>query len=196
MTYLLFVACVTLITLVQSPAMSKCNLTREQSPEIRGVRLGMTTDQLLSRFPDFDNRERINSAIAQSQRPESYGAATFDLLPDREKANPRFAGVNSITVWLIDQRVTKFYVTYRGPEWKTVDQFVAKLNEGLRLPGSAWDPGNQTGQRMSCDGFTVEAYISSGSPVSGVAVQDPSAPQIVEDRREAARDRVRQAFRP
>jgi hypothetical protein len=200
MKYLTLVACVTLLTLVQasttSAAMSKCTLTREQSPEIRGVRLGMTTDQLLSRFPDFDNREKINEAIAQSQRAESYGAARFDLSPDKEKANPRFAGVTTISISLIDQRVTRIYVNYQGPEWKTVDQFVAKLNEGLRLPSSAWDPGSETSQHMSCDGFTVDAYASRGSTVSTVAVQDTSAPQVVEDRREAAREKVRQAFRP
>jgi hypothetical protein len=200
MKYLTLVACVTLLTLVQTPtasaAMAKCTLTREQSPEIRGVRLGMTTDQLLSRFPDVDNRERINAAIAQSQRPENYGAASFELYADKEKANPRLAGINFISISLIDQRVIRFNVTYQGPEWKTVDQFVAKLNEGLRLPSSAWDPGGETSQHMSCDGFSVNASTSRGSTVSSVWVQDTSAPQVVEDRREAAREKVRQAFRP
>ena len=192
-------AAVAVVTLGQTPsassAISKCTLTRAQSPEIRGIRLGMTTEQLVSRFPDEENRRRINDAIIAGKRPESYGVAGIELRADRQSTNPRFAGVNVITVWLLDERVTSFSVQYAGTAWTNAAQFAAKLSEGLPLPAASWEV-NQQWSSMTCDGFKVEAFASTGSETSMVRVVDPSAPQIVAERREAEKERARQAFKP
>jgi hypothetical protein len=197
---LTLVASVALLTLGQAPrvsaAMSRCTLTRDQFPEIRGIRLGMSTDQLLRLFPEEANRARIDQAITASKQAGAYGVGRFDLWPEKAAPNPRLEGVNYITIELIDQRVTSFNVTYIGPEWKTVDQFVTRLSEGLRLPLAFWEPGGETSQHMRCEGFKVDAYTSRGSTESTVRVQDTSAPQLVEDRREAAKEKARQAFKP
>ncbi len=54
---LTLLTCVSLVTFSQTPGGSssptqKCSLTHAQSPEIRGIRLGMTAEQLLALFPD------------------------------------------------------------------------------------------------------------------------------------------------
>jgi len=170
-------------------------LTREQAPEIRGIRLGMSTEQILGLFPDDTNRQRITEAIKDSKRVDSYGLGRFDLRPDKEAANPKLAGINYITVEVVDERVTSFQIEYAGTQWKTVDQFVAKLSEGLRLPSSSWERGDLS-SHLKCDGFRVEAYAFQGSTQSLVRVRDTSAPQVVEDRREAAKEKARQAFKP
>ena len=89
-----------------------------------------------------------------------------------------------------------FNVLYVGPEWKTVDQFVAKLTDALRLPRSSWEPVGETRQSLKCDGFTVDAFSHRETAESWARVQDTSAPGVVEDRREIAREKKREAFKP
>src|SRR5262245_7701737 len=109
-----------------SSANSRCDLTRANAPEIRGIRLGMTAEQLLGLFPDDNNRMRITEAIKESKRPDRYGVGRFDLRSDTGLRDPRFTGLNYITVEILDERVTSFHVAYAGPEWNTIDQFVAR----------------------------------------------------------------------
>lgn len=190
-------ACLALPTFSQTPsssaAKSVCSLTREQGPEIRGVRLGMSMEQLKTMFPDEMNRRKIVDAVAESKQGENYGAGRLDLPIDR--ADARWKGVNYLSIRFVDERVTSITISYVGPEWKNADQFVAKLSDGLRLPSSAWKIDNQHGQ-LECDGFRVQAFTASGSAESSVHVFDTKAPEVIEERREAAREKVRQAFRP
>jgi hypothetical protein len=196
---LTFVTCVALLTgqaQSSSSTASRCNLTPAQAPEIRGIRLGMTSERLLVLFPDDGNRSVITEAIKQSKRPNSYGLARFDLRPVPGTPDERFAGVNYITVELLDERVTSFHVAYAGTEWKSADQFAAKLSDTLHLPRSSWERGDEMRQWMKCDGFLVEAVAITQAAESWIRVQDSSAHRVVEDRRESAKEKKRQAFRP
>jgi hypothetical protein len=198
---LTFAACVALLpvsqTLNSSTANSGCSLKLVQSPEIRGIRLGMTSEQLLTLFPEEANRNGITEAIKQSQRVDKYGVARFDLRPDIKTVNPRWTGVNYITIELTDERVTSFHISYAGPEWKSVDQLVAKLSEVFRLPDVAsWEPGDESRKSLKCNGFVVDVYAFRGAGENWVRVQDTSAPRLVEDRRRTAKEKERQAFKP
>ena len=198
-TLLILLACASFVCAGQTPSSStgtsKCTLTRAQAPEIRGIRLGMTPDQISSLFPEDGNRLKISEAVRQSKKAPNYGVARFDLQAERETPNPRFAGVNFITIELLDERVTGFYIGYFGPEWNSVDQFVAKLSETLRLPSASWEQAGDNA-RLMCDGFAINASAASGSTQSWVRVQDTSAPRVVEDRRKTDKEKARQAFKP
>jgi hypothetical protein len=199
---LTLLTCVSLVSFGQTPgvssssAISKCTLTRAQSPEIRGVRLGLTAEQLLALFPDDANRQRINEAIKQSKRADKYGFARFDLQSNTEVRDPRFAGLSYLAIDMLDERVTGFHIGYAGPEWNSVDQFVAKLSEAVRLPTALWEPPQGNQQSLKCDGFVVDAYVSRGTAQNSVRVQDTSVTQVVSDRRETAKEKERQAFKP
>jgi hypothetical protein len=157
----------------------------------------MTSEQLLTLFPEEANRNGITEAIKQSQRVDKYGVARFDLRPDIKTVNPRWTGVNYITIELTDERVTSFNISYAGPEWKSVDQLVAKLSEVFRLPDVAsWEPGDESRKSLKCNGFVVDVYAFRGAGENWVRVQDTSAPRLVEDRRKAAKEKERQAFKP
>ena len=196
---LTLIACVTLLAAGQTPSGSvpdsKCTLTPEQSPEIRGVRLGMTTEQLQNMFPEEGNLETLNNAIAMAKQAQAYGASSADLRPDRKTANPRFAGLDHITVRLLDDRVITFHVMYSPTEWNSVGQFLARLSEAFRLPRASWELGDESGF-LKCNGFRVEAWASKNSTHSTVSVRNTSVDNVVEDRKEAAREKVRQAFKP
>ncbi|HEX9429952.1 MAG TPA: hypothetical protein VF944_06195, partial [Candidatus Bathyarchaeia archaeon] len=143
------------------------------------------------------NRLGITEAIKRSQRVDQYGVGRFDLQADSKTANPRLTGVNYITVELIDERVTSFHISYAGPEWKTIGQFVAKLSEGFGLPnGASWEQGDESRKSLKCNGFVVDVYAFRGTGENWVRVQDTSAHRLVEDRREAAKEKERQAFKP
>src|SRR6185369_1943853 len=106
---LILLACTSVLSIDQTsrspPGKAKCILTRTQSPEIRGIRLGMAPDELLAVYPEDVNRLKISEAIKESKRANNYGVARFDLRPDRETPNPRFKGLNYITIELLDERV-------------------------------------------------------------------------------------------
>lgn len=196
---LTLITCFAFLTGSQTPsgssANSKCTLTREQSPEIRGIRLGMSAEQLRRLFPESNNQQTITDAIANAKKVESYGESRLTLQPDPRTPNPRFAGVNFISVELLDERVTRFSVQYVGPEWNNVQEFVAKLSEGLKLP-TGFSEGNDSYSNLKCDGFKIDAYVNRGSTQSSVYVVDTVSPQVVEDRREAAREKSRRTFKP
>lgn len=199
MKYLTLVICVALLTSGQTPnssSPSKCSLTREQAPEIRGIRLGMSAEQLSALFPEDGNRQRIMEAVKQSKLSDNYGVGRLDLRAEKAVANPRLSGTDSITVELLDERVTSFHIFYVGPEWKNVDQFVARLSDALRLSSSWWVPEDELQRSLKCDGFRVDAGAVNGVSRSWVRMQDTSAPLVVENRRETAKEKLRQAFKP
>jgi len=197
---LILLACTSLLSIGQTPrsppGKAKCILTRTQSPEIRGIRLGMAPDELLAVYPEDVNRLKISEAIKESKRAINFGVGRFDLQPDRENPNPRFKGVNYITIELLDERVTSFHIAYAGPQWSTADEFVEKLSEALHLPRESWEGGGGNSQSLKCDGFVVNAYASSDTAQNWVQVHDTSAPQVVADRRQQAKEKERQAFKP
>jgi hypothetical protein len=198
---LIFAACVPLLTVSQTlnrpSANSGCSLTPAQSPEIRGIRLGMTSVQLLTLFPEEANRHVITEAVKESQRADKYGVSRFDLRGDNKTDNPRWTGINYITIELMDERVTTFHISYAGPEWKTVDQFVANLSDVFRLPKVAsWEPGDESRMSLKCSGFVIDVYAFLDSRENWVRVKDTSAPRLAEGRREAAKEKERQAFKP
>lgn len=198
---LTLLTCVSLVAFSQTPggsssATSRCTLTAAQSPEIRSVRLGMTAEQLLAQFPDDTNRQTINDAIQQSKRPDKYGAVRFDLRSDPKVRDERFAGISYIVIEMLDQRVSGFHIGYAGPQWNSIDEFVAKLADALRLPTALWEPPKVFDQSLKCDGFVVDAHVATDTSQHWVRVQDTSVSGVVLERREAAKEKARQAFKP
>ena len=67
-------AFVTISTISQAsnpqPALPKCNLTEATAPSVRGLRLGMSTQQLLALFPDSSKRKEMNLRLAHRE-PET-----------------------------------------------------------------------------------------------------------------------------
>jgi len=180
-----------------SPANLQCTLSIAQLPEIRGVRLGMSADKLAAVFPEDDNRISIDRAVKESKRVDNYGDARFTLQPNKEAPNPKFSGVNWIAVEILDEHVASFQVSYVGPEWNNVDQFIAKVADAFHLPtGSPWGSVSEFQKALKCDGFVISAFVTNNSNNPRVMVGDVSTAKIVHDRREAAKERERQAFKP
>jgi hypothetical protein len=202
MRYLALVAlCCSMTTLClgQTPsgpsAKPQCRLTPEQAPEIRGVRLGMSMEKLMAAFPEDANRTTIETAVKNSKRSDNYGFSGGTLYPGNGGANEKFAGVIAIGVEILDERVSFFQVSYRGPEWEDVDQFIAKLSDAFHLPkAELWKPAAAETKSLACNGFEIRAYTGESS--NAVLVRSSAAAEVVNDRREAAREKERRAFKP
>ena len=149
----------------QPPAQPRCGLTEAASPAVRGVRLGMGTEQLLALFPGSARKRDFKEALerVKAARGEETARLSFDAMTDG--AGDSFAGVDSVSVALNRGRVTEFTVSYVGPTWRNVDEWIAKLSESLKLPGVrrwAVGPSENPNKILKCSGIEIEAAIQGG----------------------------------
>ena len=164
-----------------------CNLSVGQSPRLRGLRLGMTAEQLGKLYPRLP-----------ALKADEFGQAraNFSSLKDVDEA--AFEGVESIQLNFVDERLVEFGVYYRAVPFDSLSQFTAKLRESLKLP-EAWEGEGENTRTLACEGFRMEAgansYWSHGM-TPYVRLRQPGAEAVVAKRAEEKRERQRQAFKP
>jgi hypothetical protein len=120
------------------PNQSNCLLTI--SPAIRGIRLGMTAEEVLALLPPGNESQLNRRAVALAERPPNFGVARLSLQSSYypSSAIASFAGVNSISITLLDKQVVDLGVSYsgpnsnpRGPAWNSIDDFITKIMRTL-----------------------------------------------------------------
>jgi hypothetical protein len=181
-----------------------CKLTLAESPAIRGLKLGMSIEQLLSLFPGSRQSREIKDAIDNAQGYPNFGVAGLSFKPSGYPATlmDRFAGVDSIDVQLFDGEVAKFRVNYaglhsrpRGPSWPNVDAFIAKLSEAFALPDTGvWLYRSENTKTLNCNGFEIHASNWSGS--GSILLFNPMYESTVSQRATADEGRRRREFKP
>ena len=149
----------------QQPVGSRCNLSEANSPSVRGVRLGMTTQQLLALFPAASKRKETRDALDKAKASAASETVYLSLDPSADGAGSQMAGVDLVAVGLNKGRVVDFNVSYSGPPWRTIDEWVGKLSESLRLPRAEdWTagPSENPNKVLKCTGLEIEAAIQGG----------------------------------
>jgi hypothetical protein len=166
-----------------------CSLKLPGAPVVNGLRLGMTTDELLALFPGSKNDAEVT---ASASGVTSFGTATVVIRPERYQSKENFPGIGQVTVRLADGRVYEFTVNYNGPEYSHVDKFVAKFAASTGLPPTdQWDAyvgmDNQM-KTLTCADFEVRAFAGGqGGSLNYVVVKDLVTDQKLKDRRAKAR---------
>ena len=166
-----------------------CSLKLAGAPTVNGLRLGMTTDELLALFPGSKDDAEVR---ASATGVTSFGTATVVIRPDRYQSKEKFPGISQVTVRLADRRVYEFTVNYNGPAYSHVDKFVAKFVEGTALPPvDQWDAyvgmDNQM-KTLTCAEFEVRAFAGGqDGNLNYVVVKDLVTDQMLKDRRAKAR---------
>ena len=167
-----------------------CTLTMAGAPDIKGLRLGMTPDEVLALFPGSKDDSEVRSSL--SRAPSEFGVSSFVIRPAQYQSKEKFAGVNQITFTLLDGRVSTFSVGYNGPEYSHVDKFVAKFVEGTSLPpADQWEAyvGMDTQLKtLKCKDF--EARVFAGGQdgnLNYVLMRDLEADKKLKERRAKAR---------
>jgi hypothetical protein len=172
----------------------ECKLTLAQAPAIRGIRLGMTVDQVLAQVPGSEADSNLLAGLSR----DYFGSRNVTVAPGNyATAKEKFAGINSINLSFLDGRLLSFHVRYNGPEWRSKEQFVARVAEALNLPGvGAWKASNNA-LAVGCDGFEVSVQ-TFGGPESEIGLKDTTVDfaKIVQDRVEVPKEKARRAFKP
>ena len=193
-------------TFSQTSNQSPCGLTINQSPTVRGIKLGMTAEQVFALFPESAERPENKNAMSAAESSPNYGVARlyFQLSQYPSSARGKFAGIDSISTTLFDGRVTEVRVDYagpnsypsRGPAWPSVDDFIAKLSEAFALPGAKdWlQSVSQFSRTLKCGGFEIQASNLNRS--GSISLRNNSYQETVNQRAAADEERRRREFKP
>jgi hypothetical protein len=169
----------------------KCKLTLAQAPVIRGLRLGMTSNELFAIFP-ANGSEELDRAqqLKSSELPPNYGYASFRFNPSNYATKDRFMGVSSLTLGLFDRKVVYISAYYSNtPVFDRTGQLMEVIPKQFGLPEfKAWPGYNEYLEHwdtpsLSCDGFTFQVYAVRGSLTIGMT--DPAFKKIADERKKA-----------
>lgn len=170
-----------------------CRIPRDQASEIKGLRLGLTTEQVLALFPGSKDDAALKPALAKP--PSQYGVSTLMIKPEKYASKEKFAGIREVIFTFLDGRVSSFQANYESAPWKHVDEFVTNFTTGSKLPGvDSWDAysGLDTQQKsLKCDGFEVTLFAGGEAlNANHVKVQDLVAAEEVKERRAKAKQKA------
>jgi hypothetical protein len=170
----------------------KCKITLAQAPAIRGLRLGMTSDELFAIFP-ANEREQSDRAqkLKNAELHPHYGYASFQFDPSRYATRDRFTGILRFDFELFDKKVVYLSATYYNmPVLDRMGQVMEIITRQFGLPefkawpgyGESWEHWNSPS--LSCDGFTFQAHGGGGFIL--ITLIDPAYKKIADERKRAA----------
>jgi hypothetical protein len=164
-------------------------MTVAQSPALRGLRLGMTIEQVLALFPGIKNDAEISASLSRPASP--LGVQSFVINPGKYSTE-RFNGVSQIAFTLLDGRVSTLSISYDGPVWEHVDGFVARVSGETKLPGAdSWDSYagmDSQLKTLKCKDFEVSVFAGGNNlNVNYVQISDMTAQQKIKERRARAK---------
>ena len=166
----------------------KCKLTLAQAPVIRGLRLGMTSDELFAIFPangreEFDRVQQLKNAEIYP----NYGYASFQFNPSNYATKDRFTGIGRLTLGLFDRKVVSISVDYwNTPRFDRPGQAMEIIIRQFGLPELKDWPGSSeylSYASLPCDGFSFQAYAGRGSIL--ISLTDPTYKKIADERKKA-----------
>lgn len=180
------------------PQKPTCKLTLAQAPVIRGLRLGMTSDELFAIFP-ANEREEFDRAqlLKKAELPPSYGHASFQFETSRYATKDRFTGIDSLYIQLFDRKVVFIRASYSNtPQFDRTAQLMEIITRQYGLPEfKDWPGYNEywNNPSLSCEGFTFQVNGLSGAV--SISLTDPTYKKIIEDRGQADRVKKREGFK-
>jgi len=167
---------------------STCSLKMAGAPAIIGLRLGMTSDEVLAVFPGSKEDAEVQAELS---RPQSqFSESDFVIKPakyDKEK----FANLNQIIFNVLDGKVSSYDLRYNGPQWSHVDKFIESVSSQNGLPpADQWTPFvgmDSQLKTLKCTDFEVEVFAGGkGGNLNYVRVKDLLAEKKLNDRRAKA----------
>lgn len=173
-------------------AQSRCSLTEATAPAVRGIKLGMSVDQIAALFPGSTRRKETKDALANAKAGTEVVHVTFEASDGGKDQN---TDVASFSVGFHKGRVIDLSIQYLGPEWKNVDEWIAKLSEALGLPRvNNWQPGpSETPNKvLRCSGIEIEAAAEGGG--GSITIRSTETHNDSQDR--AREEKKKRDFKP
>ncbi|HXI22364.1 MAG TPA: hypothetical protein VNG71_00710 [Pyrinomonadaceae bacterium] len=165
------------LTTAASAQPTTCSVKLDQikdTPELFGLRLGMTYDQVKERLP-----------LVQFGRADEIGLVRTSFNPHFDpRVDPKaFEAVRTISLDFLDGKLVTLWIGFEETyKWPKLDEFVNGFATALSLP-SQW-PVRRTAREIMCDHFSVQASIIAGGP--SIRITDEQAQNTIGERREAA----------
>jgi hypothetical protein len=160
-------------------ALAQCKLPIDQSPNLRGFKLGMSKDEAERSFGQRINRYTKNEANATA----AMAVAAFEY-PD--KLNK----IISIDLKFFEDRVYWIQISYGSGAFENLAQAQQVFAQEWKLP-SAWTPVKYGDTLMYCNGWTVVMRLLGGKPQVELAV--PGSDQKIQAR---AKQKAASGFKP
>lgn len=166
-----------LLLLVTQSAFSQCIKKSTELPaasELVGFQLGMTKEQIKAKVPQ-----------TQFGRADSFGVVKTTINPhfDPTIDKTKFEGVRSISLDLLDERLTSVWIGFDETfKAQTIDDFVKLISQSLQLTGN-WTSWRSRGQQLRCADFQLIVTTVAGAP--SFRLLDTAAEDTVAQRRQA-----------
>ena len=143
------------------------------APELMGFRLGMTKEEIKTRVPQTVFGHTDHFGVSKTTiNPQ------FDTRIDQTK----FAGVRSISLDLLDERLVSLWIGYDETfKAKTIEDFVKLISASLKVSGD-WSASRGRGQQLKCADFHLYVSSIAGSP--SLRVLDFAAEELIAARRQ------------
>jgi hypothetical protein len=178
MSFLRWISLVLLVVLCSSAASAQCTKKIAEipaAPELLGFRLGMTKDEIKAHVPQTKFGGTDHFGVSKTTT-NPY----FDSTIDKTK----FEGVRSISLDLLDERLTSLWIGYEEEyKAKNVEELVKMITQSMLLPASGWSSWRSRGQQMRCADFQLIVQMVAGGPT--LRVLDVAAEETVAQRRQA-----------
>ncbi|HKY41455.1 MAG TPA: hypothetical protein VJM50_00050, partial [Pyrinomonadaceae bacterium] len=143
------------------------------APELMGFQLGMTKEQIKAKVPQ-----------TKFGRTDDFGVSKTTINPyfDPTIDKTKFEGVRSISLDLLDERLTSLWIGYdESYKAQTIDDFVKLISQSLQLTGK-WSSWRSRGQQLRCADFQLIVTTIANSP--SFRLLDNAAEDTVAQRRQ------------
>ena len=170
--------CLLLLLLLFPATSASAQCTKKMSdlpiaPELLGFRLGMTRDQVKARVPQ-----------TVFGRADHFGVTKTTINPyfDPTIDKTKFEGVRSISLDLLDDRLTSLWIGFDETfKAHTAEEFVKLISQSLQLDGN-WSSRSR-GQQLRCADFQLTVTTVANGP--SFRLIDTAADDLVAERRQA-----------
>lgn len=145
-----------------------------EGPELLGFRLGMTKEQVKLRVPQ-----------THFGKADPFGVVKTTINPyfDPTIDKTKFEGVRSISLDLLDERLTSLWIGFDETfKAHTVEEFVKQISQSLQVDGN-WSSWKSRGQQLRCADFQLIVTTVAGGP--SFRLIDTAADDLVAERRQA-----------
>jgi hypothetical protein len=172
------------------PGNANCSLTMAAAPDLHGLKLGMTPDEVLALFPGSKDDPEVQTHLSRSPGPQ--GESELIVRPAKFASKEKFPGIGHITLNLLDGHVSTLNIGYTGPQYSNVDEFVTKFVAGSNLPpADQWQAraGLETQLKtLTCKDFEIRIFAGGeGGNLNYALMRDLEADKKLKERRAKAR---------
>ena len=166
-----------LFLLLAQSAFSQCSKKVTElpaAPELLGFQLGMTKEQIKAKVPQ-----------TKFGRTDDFGVSKTTINPDFDPTidKTKFEGVRSISLDLLDERLTSLWIGFdESFKAQTIDDFVKLISQSLQLNGN-WSSWRSRGKQLRCADFQLIVTTVANAP--SFRLLDIAAEDTVAQRRQA-----------